>query len=185
MEDTEPYRWLDEDQQRVWNLFAYALVRLPAALDAQMQRDAGMSQFEYMVLAMLSVTPGRTLRMSVLAGYTASSLARLGNVVTRLEGRSWVRRSPDPADGRYTLAVLTEEGWNKVVAAAPAHVAEAQRLVFDPLTRAQQRQLGVIAERMLGATEQGGAANQADGPSPPAPPGTSSSRLDRKGAGDS
>jgi DNA-binding MarR family transcriptional regulator len=183
MDDTEPPRWLDEDQRRVWNLFAYALVRLPAALDAQMQRDAGMSQFEYMVLATLSVAPERTFRMSVLAGYTASSLARLGNVVTRLERRGWVRRSPDPADGRYTLAMLTDEGWNKVVATAPAHVAEVQRLIFDPLTKAQQRQLGIIAERMLRAAEPDGPVNQAAGRSPPAPPGTSSSRPDRKGSG--
>jgi DNA-binding MarR family transcriptional regulator len=173
MDNTEPPRWLDEEQQRAWNLFAYALVRLPAVLDAQMQRDAGMSQFEYIVLATLSVAPERTLRMSVLAGYTAGSLARLGNVVTRLERKGWVRRSPDPADGRYTLAMLTDDGWNKVVATAPAHVAEVKRLIFDPLTRAQQRQLGVIAERMLRAAEPDGAVNQIGDRSPPAPPGTS------------
>ncbi|WP_203858905.1 MarR family winged helix-turn-helix transcriptional regulator [Plantactinospora mayteni] len=149
MDDPGEARWLDEEQQRIWYAFAYALIRLPATLDAQMQRDAGISQFEYMVLSGLSMAPERTLRMSVLAGYTASTLARLGNVVTRLEKRGWVHRTPDPADGRYTLAVLTEEGMAKVVASAPAHADEVRRIVFDPLTRAQQRQLGVIAQRIL------------------------------------
>lgn len=161
MDDTEAPRWLDEEQQRIWYLFAYALIRLPATLDTQMQRDAGISQFEYMVLSGLSMAPDRTYRMSVLAGYTASTLARLGNVVTRLERQGWVRRTPDPADGRYTLATLTDEGWDKVVAAAPAHVAEVRRTVFEPLTKAQQRQLGVIAERLLKAADPDGPLNRA------------------------
>jgi DNA-binding MarR family transcriptional regulator len=146
-------RWLDPDQQRAWYAFAYALIRLPAALDAQMQRDAGVSQFEYMVLSALSMAPDRTLRMSLLSEYTASTLSRLSNVVSRLERRGWVRRTPDPADGRASLANLTAAGLDHVVASAPGHVNEVRRLVFDPLTRSQQRQLGQIAERILRALD--------------------------------
>jgi DNA-binding MarR family transcriptional regulator len=146
-------RWLDHEQQQIWYAFAHALNRLPAALDAQMQHDAGLSHFEYMVLSALSMAPQRTLRMSVLAEYTASSVSRLSNVVGRLELRDWVHRAPDPADGRASLAVLADSGWNKVVASAPAHVNEVQRLLFDPLTKAQQRQLGKIAERILKAID--------------------------------
>jgi len=145
--------WLDAEVQQIWDAFAYALIRLPAAMDAQMQRDAGMSQFEYLVLAALSMASTHTLRMSTLATYTASSLSRLSNVVGRLEQRGWVRRTADPADGRDTLALLTEDGWAKVVASAPAHVAEVRRLVFVPLTKAQQRQLGTIAQRILRAID--------------------------------
>jgi DNA-binding MarR family transcriptional regulator len=146
-------RWLDAEEQRIWYLFAYALIRLPAALDAQMQRDAGISQYEYLVLSALSMAPDRTLRMSTLAMFTASSVSRLSNVVSRLERRQWVRRTTDLADGRATLAILTEDGWAKVVASAPAHVEEVRRLIFNPLTKAQQRQLGTIAERILRAIE--------------------------------
>jgi DNA-binding MarR family transcriptional regulator len=154
-DDLREPRWLDTDEQRIWYSFAYALTRLPAALDAQMQRDAGISQFEYMVLSALSMTPGRTLRMSVLAEYTASTLSRLSNVVSRLDGRGWVRREVDPNDRRASLAILTDDGLDKVVASAPAHVDEARRLVFDPLTKAQQRHLGQIAERILRAIDPG------------------------------
>jgi DNA-binding MarR family transcriptional regulator len=148
-------RWLDAEQQQVWYAFAYALIRLPAALDAQMQRDAGISQFEYLVLSALSMAPARQLRMSLLAEYTASTLSRLSNVVSRLERRGWVRREPDPADGRASLANLTVDGWDKVVASAPSHVDEVRRLLFDPLTRTQQRQLGQIARRILDAIDPG------------------------------
>jgi DNA-binding MarR family transcriptional regulator len=149
IEDLPEPRWLDAEEQRIWYSFAYVLNRLPAALDAEMQRDAGISQFEYMVLSALSMAPGRTLRMSDLAKYTASTLSRLSNVVGRLENRGWVSRTADPADRRASLARLTDDGWDKVVASAPAHVDEVRRLVFDPLTKAQQRQLRQIADRVL------------------------------------
>ncbi|MER6002740.1 MarR family winged helix-turn-helix transcriptional regulator [Nonomuraea angiospora] len=153
MDDTGETRWLDAEEQQNWYALAYALIRLPAALDAQMQRDAGISHFEYLVLSGLSMMPERTQRMSELAVYTASTLSRLSNVVIRLEKRGWVSRRPDPADGRYTLASLTEDGWAKVTEAAPAHVAEVRRLVFDPLTKAQQQQMGRIAQRVLKAID--------------------------------
>jgi MarR family protein len=81
----------------------------PAALDAQLRCDAGISHFEYQVLALLSEAPGRTLRMSELATMAEGSLPRLSQVVARMEQRGWVRRTPDPADGRYTLAILTDQ----------------------------------------------------------------------------
>jgi DNA-binding MarR family transcriptional regulator len=142
-------RWLDTEEQDAWMALGSILMRLPGALDAQLQRDAGLSHFEYMVLSGLSMSPGHTMRMSDLAVVAEGSLSRLSQVVSRLENRGWVRRTPDPADGRYTLAALTRDGWHKVVATAPGHVAEVRRLVFDPLTRAQQRQVREIGRRIM------------------------------------
>jgi DNA-binding MarR family transcriptional regulator len=148
-------RWLDDEEQRSWLALMGVLIWLPAALDAQLLRDAGISHFEYQVLAMLSMSPERTLRMSELAALANGSLSRLSRVVDRLEKRSWVARRPDPDDGRYTLATLTGEGWEKVVATAPGHVAEARRRVFDQLTRAQVRQLRDIGARIGRAIDPG------------------------------
>jgi DNA-binding MarR family transcriptional regulator len=154
--DTQPEpHWLDHEEQRTWLALAGTLTRLPSALDAQLQRDAGISHFEYLVLAFLSMTVDRAMRLSDLADFTDSSLSRLSNVVTRLERRGWLHRTPDPADGRYTLAILTDAGWDKVVASAPGHVEEVRRLVFDPLTRAQQRHLAAICLRILHAVDPG------------------------------
>ena len=152
MSDVEP-RWLDAGEQQTWLALASALIRLPAALDAQLQRDAGISHFEYQVLSMLSMVPQRTLRMSILAELAEGSLPRLSQVVGRLEKRGWVRRTPDPEDGRYTLAVLTDQGWAKVARAAPGHVETVRRLVFDPLTKAQIRQLRDISRRIVRAID--------------------------------
>ena len=146
-------RWLDAEEREAWLALASTLIRLPSALDEQLRRDAGISHFEYQVLANLSQVPDRTLRMSMLATRTEGSLPRLSQVVARLEQRGWVRRTPDPADGRYTLAILTDEGWTKVAEAAPGHVEEVRRLVFDPLTRPQSRQLREIGRRILHAID--------------------------------
>jgi DNA-binding MarR family transcriptional regulator len=161
MEDTGEPRWLDAEEQRAWLALVGLMIRLPAALDAQLQRDAGISHFEYQVLAGLSMAPRRTRRMSELAEFVEGSLSRLSQVVGRLERRGWVSRTPDPDDGRYTLAVLTDDGWAKVVDTAPGHVGAVRGYVFDPLTRAQQRQLSAIGQRIMRAIDP-------DNPCPPA-----------------
>ena len=55
-------RWLDAEEQQTWLALASVLMRLPSALDTQLQRDAAISHFEYQVLAGLSMSPERTLR---------------------------------------------------------------------------------------------------------------------------
>lgn len=153
MENPGDPRWLDSDEREAWLTLVGVMMKLPGALDAQLQRDAGISHFEYMVLAGLSEAPARTRRMSDLAAFTESGLPRLSQVVGRLEKRGWVSRCTDPADGRITLATLTDEGLAKIVATAPGHVEAVRTLVFDPLTRAQSRQLGSIGKRIMAAID--------------------------------
>ena len=142
-------RWLSQDELRTWIRLQAVVELLPGALDAQLRRDAGLSHYEYLLLAMLSDAPDRTLRMSDLASATNATLPRLSHVVTRLEKRGYVSRSADPDDGRATLATLTEDGWLKVVSSAPGHVSTVRSHVIDALTPEQVRQLDAIAEAML------------------------------------
>ena len=143
-------QWLTEEERDAWIPLVGMLIKLPAALDAQLQRDASLSHFEYMVLSRLSEAPGHSLRMTDLAILANGSLSRLSHVVTRLERRGWVRRESCPADGRYTNAVLTVDGWAKVVAAAPGHVAAVRQLVVDALSPEQIGQLRDIAQQIMG-----------------------------------
>ena len=144
---------LNAVERRAWLTLASVTMRLLPALDAQLRRDAGISHFEYQVMAALSEAPEHTLRMSELAVLAEGSLSRLSQVVARLEEKNWVRRTPDPDDGRYTLAILTDDGWHKVVATAPGHVNEVRRLVFDPLTKTQTNQLTTIGQRIMRAID--------------------------------
>src|SRR5690554_5647733 len=113
---------LTGDDLKTWASLATVLEWLPGALDAQLLRDSDVTHFEYGVLYALAHAPDSTLRMSVLAGYANSTLSRLSRAAARLEKRGWMRREPDPADGRYTLAILTEEGMQKFDQATPGHV---------------------------------------------------------------
>jgi DNA-binding MarR family transcriptional regulator len=153
METSDEPQWLNADERRAWLTLASVTMRLLPALDAQLRRDAGISHFEYQVMAALSEAPEHTLRMSELAVLAEGSLSRLSQVVARLEEKNWVRRTPDPVDGRYTLAILTDDGWHKVVATAPGHVNEVRRLVFDPLTKTQTNQLTTIGQRIMRAID--------------------------------
>lgn len=142
-------RWLTDDEQQAWRPFAALMFKLPSALDAQLQRDAQITHFDYMVLISLSEAPGRSLRMSDLADMAAGSLSRLSHVVSRLERRGWVRREPCPGDGRYINAVLTDQGLAKVVSTAPGHVETVRKLIVDALTPEELRTLGAISTQLL------------------------------------
>ena len=151
MEDSSEPRWLNHEERQAWLTLGSLMLQLGPALDAQLKRDAGVNHFEYTVMSVLSEAANRTRRMSELAALADGSLSRLSQVVTRLEKKGWVERSPDHADGRYTLATLTDAGWEKVVQTAPLHVNEVRRAVFDPLTKAQVQQLTNIGQRILRA----------------------------------
>lgn len=144
-------QWLSEEQQAAWRPFIALLLRLPAALDAQLQKDAGITQFDYLVLSGLSEAPGRTLRMSELAATANSSLSRLSHVVSRLEAKGWVRREACPGDGRFINAVLTDEGWEKVKETAPGHVAAVRELLVGTLSEDELVRLGAISAKVLAA----------------------------------
>lgn len=152
MSKDEP-RWLSASELEAWKAFSAMLIKLPAALDARLRNDAGLNQFEYLVLAALSDAPERTLRMSELAVLANGSLSRLSHVVKRLEGHGYVRREPCPDDGRYTNAILTGEGYRKLADSAPGHVQHVRSLVMDALDPEQIEQLRLISLRLLHVTD--------------------------------
>ncbi|HWN36000.1 MAG TPA: MarR family transcriptional regulator [Pseudonocardia sp.] len=151
----EATRWLDPTELDAWIPFSGMLLTLLSSLDAQLQRDAKLSLFGYLVMAGLSEAPERTLPMSELALLANGSLSRLSHAVSALERRGWVRRSPSPHNGRITHAVLTDEGYAHVVASAPAHVETVRRQVLDVLDRRELETLGEISRRILTAMTDG------------------------------
>jgi DNA-binding MarR family transcriptional regulator len=144
---TEP-RWLSPDENEAWIALSWLMFKLPAAFDAQLQRDSGISFFEYQVLGGLSMAPGRRMRMSDLAQFVNGSLSRLSNVVKRLEQRGWLFREPCTDNGRYVEATLTDAGWAIVQQAAPGHVDAVRQYVFDALSAQQVTDLRDIGRQV-------------------------------------
>lgn len=151
-------RWLRPDEMDTWLSLWSVLEWLPVRLDAQLREDAGLSLAEYNALSQISLTPDASVRMSELARVANMKLPHLSRVITRLENAGWVRRVPDPANGRYTLAQLTESGIHKVAEAAPGHVEAVRRYVFDRMTAEQTTALGETAALIVDAVDAPGLA---------------------------
>jgi len=148
--DEEPdVKSLTAEELESWLSVVRLMTWLPWSIDQQLQRDAKLAMVDYQVLAMLSESPQRTMRLSSLAEVTNASLSRLSRVVTRLEKRGLVRRELDATDGRFTKAVLTDQGFHTLAQAAPRHIAHVRSLVIDVLSPEQLRRLGRDADRIM------------------------------------
>jgi len=142
-------RWLDAEEQKAWRAWLYSTQLLQDRLDRELTHSTGISHAYYEILVALSETPGRMMRMSELADRCLSSRSRLSHAVSRLEERGWVRRQVCAEDGRGQLAVLTDEGFEALEAAAPVHVTSVRTHLFDQLTPQQIENLRDIGDTLL------------------------------------
>lgn len=165
-EDEEP-RWLDEQEKAAWTGLISLVLLLPGKLESPLRQEHGLSLFEYLVLSHLSEAPQRRLRMGELAFLASGSLSRLSNVIKRCEQRGWVVRSPDPADGRYTLAELTGSGFGVVHRAAPTHLRSVRRIVLDALRAPPTRRPSPASRTSFASSR----TTSADRPAAVFPPG--------------
>lgn len=148
---TSSTRWLSSEEDETWRSVWALMTWLPVRLDSQLRADAGLSQAEYHALSQISEAPDRIMRLSTLAARSNMTLSHLSRVITRLADAGWLVRSPDPDDGRYTRAQLTEAGWQKLRTAAPSHVEAVRQAVFDYLSADEARCLGLAAARVADA----------------------------------
>lgn len=154
MNDDGP--WLTGDETLVWLHLQGMMWAVGNAVDAQLKHDASLNYFEYSVLVGLSSRPARSMQMSQLAQWANGSPSRLSHAVSRLEKSGWVERRQCPGEPGRVEAVMTEAGWEKLVATAPGHVREVRRTVFDPLTPAEQAQFSSACRKILEASAPGG-----------------------------
>lgn len=136
---------MNDQESAAWLGLTAAFQLLPAALDRQLQRDSGLTHFEFVVLSRLQLSPEPTMRMTALAEATVATLPRLSHVCGRLEKRGLIERSPCPEDRRATNVRLTSEGRRELIRSVPGHIATARRLVIDALT---PDQLDALADIM-------------------------------------
>jgi DNA-binding MarR family transcriptional regulator len=156
-DDDEPkVEWLTDSEVESWLSVVRLMTWLPWSIDQQLRRDSNLGIVEYQVLAMLSKSPDWTMRMSSLAVVTNASMSRLSHLFTRLEARGLVRREPDPSDGRFTNAIMTDEGFETLAGAAPAHVAHVRSIVIDAISPEQLRRLGLTADRIVARIDTSG-----------------------------
>lgn len=152
MTDSKETRWLSADEQQAWRAWIESTVLLLDRLNRDIQETHGLTMADYEILVRLSESGDRRMRMSELATKTLSSRSRLSHQIDRMEKRGLIERQQCDDDKRGAFAVLTEHGWQVLVAAAPDHVASVRRNLVDVLTPEQFAELGrsltVVAERL-------------------------------------
>lgn len=123
--------WLTSDQQRAWRAYLLGSTLLVERLDRDLREKHGLSLPEYEILVRLSEAPEHSLRMAELADSVKNSRSRITHTVTRMERAGLVRRQQCASDGRGVYALLTETGQQKLVDAAPEHVASVRAALID------------------------------------------------------
>ena len=152
MTDRQPEPpWLTDTEQAAWVNLVRLMMLLPSALDRQLRDGASIPHAYFGILAGLSAQPGRAMRMTDLARNANTTTSRLSHAVSALEQQGWIERYPSPTDKRGQIARLTDAGMTLLQAAAPGHVAEVRRLVFDHLTADDVDQLRAITAKLLPA----------------------------------
>lgn len=147
-------KWLNPMEQRAWRTLVALTTRLPAALDTQLQRESGITHFEYFVMTLLSEEPGHRLQLSDLAQKANASLSRLSHVVSKLERLGWAERVTITGR-RGAQAVLTDAGYQKITEAAPGYLECVRGLVFDGLDAEQTKQLLELVETLVAQLDKG------------------------------
>ena len=149
-------RWLTEDELASWFPLSGVMLKLGPALDSQLQRDSDMTHFDYLCLAMLSEESDWTTSMSALAARTNASLSRLSHVISKLEKRGWVSRCRSDVSRRVTMVTMTEEGYARLVAAAPGHVETVRSLIYEGLDAEDVANLHKLMSHILQRIESSG-----------------------------
>lgn len=150
--------WLTDEQQHVWRDFLRVTGRLSGRIERDLQQAAGMPHAYYLILAMLSEAPRRSLRMNQLAEVVRASQSRVSHAVARLEEAGWVRRMPAPGDRRGQVAELTDAGFERLVEVAPSHAETVRSIMFDPLSPEQLLNFQDICLTILAAVQERGSA---------------------------
>ena len=140
---------MDALESRAWLALVGLGELLPAALDARLQAEAGLTHYEFGVLTVLRQAPGGAVRMKALAAATTATRPRLSKVVARLVTRGLVERVAGADDGRAVEVRLTPDGRRALIRAVPDHIAHARELVIDRLSRDELEALADILEPIV------------------------------------
>ena len=142
-------RWLDERQQHVWQTYLHVNQQLYAVLEQELVRDSGLSAADYMVLHPLSQAPDGLLRARELGAEIGWDRSRLSHHISRMEKRGLVTREECLEDGRGLMVRLSKAGRKAIERAAPQHVENVQRFIFDLLSKEELETLTRVFDRVL------------------------------------
>jgi DNA-binding MarR family transcriptional regulator len=140
-------RWLTPAELRAWRGFVLN------ARDTLLDIEADLAEFgidggDYQLLAMLSESPDKRLKLCNLA---ATLRLSRGGLTRRMQGvmkKGYVKRIQDDADKRSAYAQLTPKGWEFLRRVAPHHVASVRRRFVGRLSKAEMAAMATAFEKL-------------------------------------
>lgn len=139
----EPEEWA------LWRDFRAVQARLTLAIDQQLQRDAGIDQAEYGILASLFEAEDRHLRVRDLCVELGWERSRMSHRVAQMERRGLVSRESVPHDGRAAWVELTPAGARMLLGAVRGHAQLVRRAFLDLLAPGEPEAMQAVLTRVL------------------------------------
>ena len=125
-------------------------------LTSELEAEHGISLRAFEVLLFLAVfAPEGRLRMTELTERAPLSQSRVSRLVTDLEARGLVQRSPAETDGRGITVSITSKGITKFKEAQETHLTGLEGLLFSHLSDTDIRRLAAITTRIIDSCETG------------------------------
>lgn len=119
-------------------------------LEAALLRDHDLTLAAYDVMLQLSWAPGGCLRPVDIARQMVVAQSGITRLLTSLERRGFVRREAAESDGRVRTAVLADDGWRVLAAAAASHVRNVDREFTQHLSGVELDALAKLLAKLPG-----------------------------------
>jgi DNA-binding MarR family transcriptional regulator len=139
---------LSRTELDVWRSFLRAHAHLTRVLESELLAGQRLSLASYDVLVQLAEAPGQRLRMTELADAVLLSRSGVTRLVDRLEKGGLVTRARVDSDGRGVVAILTQQGFERLKGATGTHLTGVARHFAAPLNDAELAALGRTCERL-------------------------------------
>lgn len=148
---SENTRWLTAREQEFWRTVREFIWQFPSAIDRQLTQDSAMQTGEYTVLSVLSDSSEPSLRPAQIATELRWDRSRLSHLLRRMEAKGLITRCSDSVDRRGHQIGLSQQGWQAVREAAPAHVEFVRTALFDSLTAEEYAAFETALPKILAA----------------------------------
>lgn len=139
---------------KAWEAFLRAHAAVVETLDAELQRERGLSLVWYDVLIQLADHAG-SMRMQDLARSILFSKSGLTRLIDRMERDGLVRRESCAEDGRGTLARITPAGRRVLARARTVHHRGIQEHFLAHLIGSETRAISIGLGKVSAALDRG------------------------------
>ncbi|MEU9888314.1 MarR family transcriptional regulator [Sphaerisporangium sp. NPDC051011] len=133
----------------VWRVLQRAQVQITRSLEVALISRHDLAPAAYDVLARLSESPGRRLRMNDLADRVLLSRSGLTRLIDRLQRDGLVEREACPSDARGLYAVLTAAGEARLSEATPTYLRAVHGRFLGPLDDEELRQCAATLVKLF------------------------------------